>query len=93
VILSRGLSRIDPTGSHAVVVRPPAAFGRDPGDDLVGVGDVAGFAVDAVGGIEADAFAVGLSGGVEHFVDVGGTEILAGLPYSFTQRVLQILVS
>src|SRR5947209_1299779 len=62
---------------HAVVIRAAAAFRRDPGDDLVGIGDVAGFAVDTVGGIQADAFAVGLSGVVKHFVDVGGTKILA----------------
>src|SRR5207302_5046614 len=32
--------------SHAVVVWAAAAFGWNPGDDLVRVGDVAGFAVD-----------------------------------------------
>jgi hypothetical protein len=34
--------------------------------------------VDAVGGIQTDALAVGSGGVIEHFVDVGGTEILAG---------------
>src|ERR1700680_3930354 len=64
--------------SHAVVVGAAAAFGRDPGDDLVGVRDVAGFAVDAVGRVQADALAIGLTWVIEHFVNVGGTEILAG---------------
>jgi hypothetical protein len=34
---------------HAFVVGAAAAFGDYPIDDLVGVGDVAGFAMDAVG--------------------------------------------
>jgi hypothetical protein len=37
---------------HAFVVGAAAAFGDNPIDDLVGVGDVAGFAVDAVGGAD-----------------------------------------
>ena len=40
------------TELHAFVVGAAAAFGDDPVDDLVGVGDVAGFAVDAVGGVD-----------------------------------------
>src|SRR5690349_19263333 len=44
----RGRGRPAPQTSHAVVIRSPAAFRRDPSDDLVRVGDVAGFAVDAV---------------------------------------------
>src|SRR5271165_741928 len=63
---------------HAVVIRAAAAFRWHPGDDLIGVGDVAGFAVDAVGGVQADALAVWLACVVDHFVDVSGTEILAG---------------
>src|SRR5262247_429572 len=34
--------------SHAVVLRSPTILGRDPGDHLVGIHDVAGLAVDAV---------------------------------------------
>lgn len=34
--------------SHSLVIGTAAAFGRDPVDDLIRVGDVAGFAVDAV---------------------------------------------
>ena len=37
---------------HAFVVGAAAAFGDDPIDNLVGIGDVAGFAVDAVGGVD-----------------------------------------
>src|SRR5207245_8817762 len=35
-------------GLHAFVIGPPAAFRHDPVDDLVGVSDVAGLAMDAV---------------------------------------------
>ena len=45
--------KADPTKNeknlHAFVVGATAAFGDDPIDNLVGVGDVAGFAVHAVG--------------------------------------------
>src|SRR5712692_5659133 len=34
--------------SHSFVVGTAAAFGNDPVDDLIGIGDVAGLAVDAV---------------------------------------------
>ena len=63
--------------SHPVVIRAAAAFWGHPGDDLVWVGDVAGFAVDAVTRVQADALAVGLGRVVDHFVDIGRTEILA----------------
>ena len=33
---------------HAFVIRPAAAFGRDPVDDLIRIGDVARLAVDTV---------------------------------------------
>src|SRR6202035_1905454 len=61
---------------HPVVIWPAAAFWRDPCDDLVRIGDVAGFAVDAVRWIQADALAIWLTAVALHFVDVGGTEIL-----------------
>jgi hypothetical protein len=38
--------------SHAFVVGAAAAFGDFPIDNLVGICDVAGFAVDAVGGVD-----------------------------------------
>src|SRR6266404_5037532 len=62
---------------HAVVVRSAAALGWDPGNDLIRVGDVAGFAVNAIRRVQANALRVGLSGVVNHFVDIGGAEILA----------------
>src|SRR6266849_2416667 len=62
---------------HAVVVRPAAALGWYPSNDLIRVGDVAGFAVNAIRRVQANALRVGLSGVVNHFVDIGGAEILA----------------
>jgi hypothetical protein len=52
-----GLHRQKPAGYqrsplHAFVVGAAAAFRNDPVDDLVGVGYVAGFAVDAIGGVD-----------------------------------------
>ncbi len=62
---------------HSFVVGAAAPFRDNPVDDLVGVGDVAGFAVHAVGEIN---FEFGLAGGVfGHFVNGRGTEILAGI--------------
>src|SRR5271165_1836628 len=61
---------------HAFVVGAAAAFGNDPVDDLVGVGDVAGFAVHAVGGVDFQFCAGGI---FSDFVDRGGAEILAGV--------------
>src|SRR5271156_1341408 len=85
------LIRILPTSLHPVVIRPPAAFGGHPGDDLVGVGDVAGLAVDAVARVQADAFAIRLTRVVDHFIDVGGTEILAGAAeFLYTARVADV---
>src|ERR1035438_3146664 len=40
---------------HSVVIRAPATLRWNPGDDLVGILNVAGFAVNAVGGIQANA--------------------------------------
>ena len=42
---------------HPIIIRAAAALRRDPGDDLVGVHDVAGFAVDAVGRVQVDLLA------------------------------------
>src|ERR1700690_3219416 len=67
-----------PYALHPVVVRAATTFGWNPGDDLVGVLNVAGFAVHAVRWVEADTLAVGSRRIFEHFVDVGGGEILAG---------------
>src|SRR6185312_8455109 len=56
---------------EVLVIRPRTALGRDPGDDLVGVLDVAGLAVHAVGGIDLQAFSGAI---VDDLVDVGGAE-------------------
>src|SRR5580700_5795096 len=63
--------------SHSVVIRPSAAFRRNPSNDLIWVSDVASLAVHTVRGVQADALPVGLVGVVDHFVNVGRTEILA----------------
>jgi hypothetical protein len=65
---------------HAFVVGAAAAFGRNPGDDLVGVGDVAGLTVDAVGSVELEALAVAFG---DDFIDRRGTEVLAGVAVLF----------
>ena len=49
------------TPSHPVVIRTAAAFGRYPGDDLVRILNIAGFAMHAVGWIQADALPIGLA--------------------------------
>src|SRR5512137_2469608 len=66
------------TGSQLPVPGSAAALGRDPGDHLVGIHDVAGLAVHAVARTEAQVRAAG--GGVEnHLVDVRRAEVLAGV--------------
>ncbi len=65
--------------SEVLVIRPRTTLGRDPGDDLIRVLDVAGFAVHAVGCIDLQAFAVRHARVVDHFIDAGGT-VDAALP-------------
>src|SRR5438094_4960943 len=65
------------TRSHPIVVRPAATFRWHPGDDLIGILNIAGFAVHAVRWIQADALSVGLRGVTNHFIDVRWTEVLA----------------
>src|SRR5271166_2633949 len=64
---------------HPFVVRPAAAFGWYPGDDLVRIHDVAGLAMHAVGRIEVNLQAAGRVGGLDHLIDTGRTEVLAGV--------------
>ena len=79
--------------SHAVVIRAAATFRWHPGDDLVRVGDVAGFAMDAVRRVQADAFAVGLGCVFDHFINVCGTEILAGAAeFFYALRIADIRI-
>src|SRR6185312_2739680 len=61
---------------HPRIVRAAAAFGGDPGDVLGGVLDVAGLAVDAVGGVDAeDRGATGFG----DLIDAGGAVERGGL--------------
>ncbi len=62
--------------SHAFVVWAAATFWRNPVDDLIGVGDVAGFAVDTVGRVD---FQFRLAFFRDHLVNRRRTKILAGV--------------
>src|ERR1700689_5498111 len=61
---------------HPLVIRTTASLGRHPGDDFVGVGDVARFAMHAVRPVDLQAR---LAFFLHHFVDRGGAKILAGI--------------
>src|ERR1700722_2015533 len=88
-----GFASYEHPSLHTVVIRPSAAFRGYPRYDLVWIGDVAGFAVDAIRWVQADAFAVGLARVVDHFVDVRRTEILARAAEFFhTPRVADVRV-
>ncbi len=65
------------TTSQVLVIGTGAAFRRRPGDDLVGILDVAGLAVHAIRGINLQTAAPGLVG--HHFVHARGAEVLAGI--------------
>ena len=65
---------------HAFVIWTAAAFGDDPGNDLIGIGDIARLAVNAIRKIDFQF----LAGAVfDHFVDGGGAKILAGIAVFF----------
>src|SRR5439155_5055427 len=61
--------------SHPIVLRPAAAFRRDPGDDLVRVHDVARLAMNAVRRVDLQLLAGALAH--DHLVDVRRAEALA----------------
>src|SRR6266851_1145897 len=63
-------------GSHAIVLWSTSAFRCYPGDDLVRIDDVACLAMNAVRGVDLQLPADRVR---DHFVDVGGTETLAGV--------------
>src|SRR5262245_35230816 len=63
--------------SELLVIRAAAAFGRDPCDDLIRIGDVAGLAVHAVRGIDLQLERTGLRLVGHHLVDVRRAEVLA----------------
>src|SRR5437867_2086594 len=64
-----------PRGLEKLVTRSPPTLRRDPVDDFVGIHDVAGFAVDTVGGVDLKPQLAG--SGVDHFVNRRGAEVLA----------------
>src|SRR3974377_1304498 len=66
-------------GLHALVIRPAPALGRNPGDDLVGVHNVTGLAVHAVGRVQVDLHAARRVAGFDHLINARRTEILAGV--------------
>src|ERR1051326_4391660 len=63
--------------SHAVIVRTATAFGWDPGDDFVGIHDVAGLAMDAVRRVQMNLLAIGNVGRFHHLVNIRRAEVLA----------------
>src|SRR5436309_11154196 len=67
--------------SHIPIVRAAAPLGRHPVDDLVGIHDVAGLAVDAVG--KVDLKPPLLFSGVNHLIHIRRTEILARVAVLF----------
>src|SRR5208337_1106450 len=75
--LSRQPLGADLSASHSVVIGAAATFGGDPGDDLVRILNVASLAVHTVGGIQADALAMGRGTVVHHLVNICRTEVLA----------------
>ena len=64
---------------HLAVVGTLSAFWRRPRDDLVGIRDVAGLAVDAVFVVDKEPFPSRVIGVVHHFVDRGWAEAFAGV--------------
>src|SRR5688500_16137505 len=68
-------------GSKVLVIRPRAALWRHPSDDLVGILDVAGLAVDAVGGVDLQAPAAAAIGAgiVDDLVHARRTEAGTGV--------------
>src|SRR5439155_25357750 len=56
-----------PEGSHCIVVRTASPLGANPGNDLEGVGDVAGLAVHTIRGVEFEVLS-GAVGFIFHYV-------------------------
>ena len=68
---------------HTVVIRAAATLRGYPSDDLVGVGDVAGLAVDAVREVDLQALRLRrfrLNHLPNHLIDCGWAEVLAWVP-------------
>ena len=67
---------VDTYALEILIIRTRPTLWCHPGDDFVGVLDIAGLAVHAVGGVDLQAF----SGGVFYYlVDAGGAEAGAGV--------------
>ena len=62
-----------------LILRTATALGRNPGDDLVGIHDVAGLAVEAVREVEEGNFATAV-GRRLRLVDAGRAEMETGVP-------------
>ena len=67
---------------HSLVIRAAAALRRYPVDDLVGVHNVTGLAVDAVREIYLQA-ALAVLASINHLIDCGRAETLAGIAILF----------
>ena len=65
---------------HQLVIRPRTTFRGHPIDDLIGVLDIAGFAMHAVGGIDLQPLAALF---LDHFIDIGRAEAGAGIVILF----------
>src|ERR1017187_7387439 len=63
-------------GSQPIVPRPPAALRNDPFDILIGVFDVARFAMHAISSVDLQ---MAVRARAVPFVDGGGAEVLAGV--------------
>src|ERR1700691_566161 len=68
------LSLMSTAALEVLIVRPRAALGCGPGDDIVWILDVAGLAVHAIGGIDAQHLAA--IGVIDDLIDPRRTEAL-----------------
>src|SRR3984957_9144823 len=66
--LENAMRRLTRSWSHCLVIRPAAALRRNPGDVAVRVLDVAGFAMDAILGVDLEARSGRL---LDPFIDAG----------------------
>ena len=68
------LRSVPPAPSYIGIIRPAAALGRRPVDVLLGVLDVAGFAIDAVLRVDDETRVLARSFiAIDHFIDAGRT--------------------
>ena len=67
-----------PESLHSIVIRAASTLWRYPGDDLIRILNIAGLAVDAIGGIKAYSLAIRGGWVVQHFIDIGWAKMLTG---------------